>query len=481
VSLSVAPTSTSLALERADRSRGLSQYALLGWLIPLIFFHGLLYMVIMPPWQHYDEPTHFEYAWLIANRGYIPSLNEADSQMRSDLAESMYRFHFYAPGQHLDLTADNPPALGENQRVHPPLYYALVAQPLRLVTRLPLEQQLYVARTLSLILYVLTITAAWRVAVVVVPDEPLIQLTVPLMLLLTPSFADIMTAVNNDVLVNFAAVVLLLGCVLLMSGGVRPSSLALATLALAVGLSTKRTSVILLVPYLIALLWAWHRTPLRVWVVAGALVGGALAAAFTSLQIAHTADGTQVLTLRPWLATIDNTYLRLYMDDWIRSVSNTGHALGLYRLLVMVSFTSFWVRFGWGNVVIGPWAEWAMTGICAASGVGLLVQGWRGRGQLPLWQERCIWLFLIMVALGCLSLFVRLHPLPLDGALPYIPTGRYLFTIMLPAVWLIALGWQGLLPDRWKPYGPIILLGIWGVIDLIAWGGALVGYFYGAV
>jgi hypothetical protein len=122
-----------------------------------------------------------------------------------------------------------------------------------------------------------------------------------------------------------------------------------------------------------------------------------------------------------------------------------------------------------------------MIAICGACGVGLLIQGWRGRGQLPLAQERCIWLFVLMTALGCLSLLVRLHPLPPTNATPYIPTGRYLFTIMLPVIWLMTLGWQGLLPDRWKPYGPIVLIGVWSAIDLIAWGSALVGYFYGVV
>ncbi len=480
VALSVAPTSSSLGRAQADHQHlALGAYAFLAWLIPLALLHGLLYLVIAPPWQHYDEPTHFEYAWLIANLDHFPASDEVDLQMRREVAASMDRFRFFPVGLHPDMTAPDPPALGQNQRVHPPLYYALVSLPLRLVAGLPVDQQLYTARALSLLLCALTITAAWRVATVVVPDEPLIQMVVPLMLLLTPSFADMMTAVNNDVLVNFAAVALLLGCVLLVCGGLRPTSLTLATLALGVGLGTKRTAVILLVPYMIALVWAWHRTPIRAWVIIGILVGGSVALALTSVEIARTTDGTQVFTLRPWLAAIDSSYLRLDLDNWVRSVSDTERANGVYKLLLTVSFTSFWVRFGWGNITIGPWAEWAMAGICVVCGVGLLIRGWRGRGQLSILQERCNWLFLIVVLLGCLSLVARVHPLPPSGAAPYIPTGRYLFTIMLPVIWLITLGWQGLLPDRWKPYGPIMLLGAWVTIDLIAWGGSLVAYFYG--
>ena len=479
MSLSVVSTSPNLVPQQTDRQRVLKQYVVLRWLIPLALFHGMLYLVIVPPWQHYDEPTQFEYAWLIANRNYIPTFNEFDPQMRRDVSSSMDRHRFYPPGQHPNLTSAKPPVLGENQRVHPALYYALVALPLRLVTDLPVDQQLYTARALSLIFYALTITTAWRVVVVLVPDEPLIQMVVPLMLLLTSSFTDIMTAVNNDVLVNFSAAVLILGCVLLIRGGMHPVPLVLATLALGVGLGTKRTTVILLVPYLTTLLWAWHRTPLRVWIVTGVLVVGALLSAFAGLEIVRTTNGLQTLALRPWLNQLDKSYLRLYLDSWVRSVSDMERANGLYQLLLTVSFTSFWARFGWGNIMIGSWADWTMAGICIACGVGMMIQGWRDRGQLSLAQRRCIWLFLMIVIIGCLSLVARLHPLPRVGIPLYIPRGRYIFAVMLPVIWLIVVGWQGLTPDRWKLYSPIVLLGIWFAIDLIVWSSTFVVYFYG--
>ena len=52
-----------------DRSKGscASRVPLL-LLVCLSFIRGLLYVSLVPPWGHYDEPTHFEYVWLIANR-----------------------------------------------------------------------------------------------------------------------------------------------------------------------------------------------------------------------------------------------------------------------------------------------------------------------------------------------------------------------------------------------------------------------------
>ncbi|MEI7770040.1 MAG: hypothetical protein WCI67_08635, partial [Chloroflexales bacterium] len=100
VAVSVAPAPRDLPLEQTDRRVALRAYALFGWLIPLALCHGLLYMLIVPPWQHYDEPPHFEYAWLIADRGRTPTLDEIDPQLRRAVAESMDRARFYPPGQH---------------------------------------------------------------------------------------------------------------------------------------------------------------------------------------------------------------------------------------------------------------------------------------------------------------------------------------------------------------------------------------------
>jgi hypothetical protein len=453
-------------------------YRPLRWLIPLALLHGLIFLALVPPWQHYDEPTHFEYAWLIANHNHIPPSSEVDQTVRREVADSMYRFRFFAPGWRPNLLAPDGPILGADQRVHPSLYYALVSLPLRLSSDLAVEQQLYLARTIGLGLYVLAVLAAWRMATVVVSDEPLMQLAIPLLLLLTPTFADLMTAVNNDALVNFAATSLFLGCTLLIRDGPRPAGLALASLALGVALGSKRTAVILIVPYLLALLWSWWRAPLRLRVIAAIMLVAGLTLALASLELSRSDSGAPLLVVRPWLAQIDKSYLRMNLDAWVRSATDTSQGSGVYQSLLEIGFTSFWARFAWSNVSIGVWADWAMAATCALCGVGLLIQAWRGRGQLSVWQDRCIWLFLIAVVLGVLSMIARLHPLPLSGRTPYIPRGRYIFSVMLPVIWLLALGWQGLLPDRWKPAGPLFLLGIWLGLDLLAWGVSLTGYFY---
>ncbi|MFZ6031479.1 MAG: DUF2142 domain-containing protein [Chloroflexota bacterium] len=164
--------------------------------------HGLVYVFIVPPWQHYDEPNHFEYAWLIAHRGRLPQAGDYDWQMRQDVAASMLAAGFFdALDFRPDLKATDRPAWigGYSQLGDPPVYYMLAALPVWLSASAGVTTQLYAARLLSLGLYLVTVTAAWGLARDLVPAGSRLRWLVPLTLALVPSFADLMTAVNSDV------------------------------------------------------------------------------------------------------------------------------------------------------------------------------------------------------------------------------------------------------------------------------------------
>jgi len=74
-----------------DEPRALSSPArpLLLLLVTVALLRGLLYLAVVPPWQHYDEPTHFEYVRLIAERGRLPHPGDYDLEMRRAIAVSM--------------------------------------------------------------------------------------------------------------------------------------------------------------------------------------------------------------------------------------------------------------------------------------------------------------------------------------------------------------------------------------------------------
>lgn len=440
----------------------MAEWAVLRWLLPLALLQGLLYIIVVPPWEHYDEPGHFVYAAEIA-AGELHERGPAAVAISREVADSMVRHGFLNGQFRPDLIAPGVIRVAENQRVHPPLYYALIALPLRLVRFLSVETQLYTARTVSLLLYALTIVTAWRIAVVVVPDEPLVQRLFPLLVLLVPSFADLMTAVNNDVLLNFAVTAALLGAVLLIRDGLRPLPATLALLGLAVAVAAKRTGLAAAIPVGLAFVWSLHRRAISLrLVLAGlALLIVLAVAALRLVQLSGPEGPYLVLETRPWLDTLDRLYLRLNIAAWLRSASDLAASIGPYQALAVVGFTSFWARLSWGNVALPPLWDWLFAGLCLAAVIGLIagVPRWR---QLSLAQRRSLWLFVTAVLAGALALVARLHPLPPPPIDAYIPRGRYMFWAMVPTIWLLALGVLQLVPARWRS------LSLWGLVVLLA-------------
>ena len=106
--------------------------------IALVFalVHGLIYVFIVPPWQHYDEPNHFEYFWFIASRGVLPAPGDYDQDMRRAVAASMIENGFFkdlGPAPNVNSEAEPIWIGGYSQLTNPPLYYILAALPLIVV------------------------------------------------------------------------------------------------------------------------------------------------------------------------------------------------------------------------------------------------------------------------------------------------------------------------------------------------------------
>lgn len=182
--------------------------------------HGLLWVFIAPPWQHYDEPAHAEYAWLIANKGRLPSPADVDHDMRVAFVRSMIRSGFYVglfPPPDVESPNAPTPHIGYSQLEDSPLYYLIPAVPMYLLRAQAIETQLYAARLTSLLLFLLTVTCAWGVAATLTPPGHALRWILPITLALLPAFADLMTAVNSDVGAIAAFSLFLWGSVRLMN------------------------------------------------------------------------------------------------------------------------------------------------------------------------------------------------------------------------------------------------------------------------
>lgn len=257
------------------------------WKPPLFLFlllliacvRGLVYVLVVPPWDHYDEPTHFEYAWLIANRLSLPQKGEVDQDMRFEVASSLIEHRFYRQGGILPALADreDPVWLGISELNHPPLYYLLLAVPLRAARHLDVVQQLYLARLTSLLLYLCTLWLGYRIVREFVPATHPLCWAVPLAMALLPAYTDLMTAVNNDVGAVTIFCLFLWGAVrTVLHGNSIPRMAWMAGTAL-LCVWTKNTASIALLLLPLAILLALFHGSWKAWwwaIVAAGCIGG---------------------------------------------------------------------------------------------------------------------------------------------------------------------------------------------------------------
>ena len=228
------------------------ELGIVGIILFLGLIHGLIYTFLIPPWQHYDEPTHFEFAWLIANRPGLPGLNDYDQSMRREVAASMIEHNFFdSLGFRPNLLSiDAPIWIGISQVDDQALYYWFVALPLRLVQYTDVVFQLYLGRLFSLVLYLISIATAYLIIAEITPSAHPLRYLVPAVLAMLPSFTDLMTAINNDVgATAFFSLFLLVSVRLIIRGFSFPRLIALGVLAL-ICYYTKNTVAIalLLIP-----------------------------------------------------------------------------------------------------------------------------------------------------------------------------------------------------------------------------------------
>lgn len=205
---------------------------------------GLVYVFLVPPWQHYDEPGHFEYAWLMANDPTALETRGYNQRMRRDVAVSMIENDFFGHSFGIpDLLSENEPIwIGISQVGDQPLYYWLISLPLRLVKYSDITSQLYIARLASLSLFTLVILSAWGIMAELIPDKHTVLIwLVPLTIVLIPGVIDIMSSVNNDVGAAAIFSVFLWGTIRLLKQGPKPKVILLVIAAALASYFTKST------------------------------------------------------------------------------------------------------------------------------------------------------------------------------------------------------------------------------------------------
>lgn len=234
-----------------------------GAVLLIGLLNGLLYVFLIPPWQHYDEPGHFEYVWLLAHQPGLPDPAAPNPQIRRQILASMQQHNFFRDMPEPWSLLQTPANIGIRQLDDPPLYYLLAALPLHLFRFSEVTFQLYLSRLVSLALYLFTLWAAWHALGEILQPNHALRALVPLSMALLPAFTDLMTAVNNDVGAVAVFTFFIWGTAYLLRRGFSWRAMLFSGIPAILALLTKSTVYLCLPLWLLAIAWQlWGRAKL---------------------------------------------------------------------------------------------------------------------------------------------------------------------------------------------------------------------------
>ncbi|HEX9118574.1 MAG TPA: hypothetical protein VGA61_21085 [Anaerolineae bacterium] len=455
---------------RASLFRVGRQHSLLLLLL-LAFVHGLIYAVVIPPWQAPDETGHFEYSWLLAHQGRLPTTATLSPEFEGQLIASLYEWRF-GDFTGRPLAAVMPTRLDdlpENVFVHNSrtvvagrfsLAYLWEAFFLLPVRGQDLAFQLLVARFSSILLNLGIIAFAYQTFGLLAPGRAGVPLAMTLVVVLMPQHTFINSMAGDGPLAELGAGLVLYGWLRLFRQGARPGLIVLLALATVAAIASKATAAFLVPLDLgLAAWWYFHR---------GTGIWSRRRFAYLGIGLAAVAAGA-------WI--FGRSGLGAYALDAVQSlISSPKLLLADARNMtldqaLLASQDSFWGNFGWMALPLS--ARWygAILALTVLALAGWL-SGGREDGEPPRWAA-------LMMAAACLVAFgvFTWTSLLANVSGYYQFQGRYLFPVVVPFTFLLVGGWLRLAPARRRQilFGVVVFVAFLDAWSLL---GYIIPYFY---
>jgi hypothetical protein len=453
----------------------------LPFLLILTVLHGLIYVVIVHPWQAPDEYLHYEYLRLVdAQRTLSLTANDRSSALQWAIEESMVVFRHnqfrLLPTLPEDQFRKIPFPLGStNFTPQPPLYY-LISLPLYWsVSAWPVLDQLYVLRVYSVLLQTLNVWLTYQLAKLIFSESPsALAFGAAAVVALLPQYTFISASYNNDNL----APPLVTGSLFALIKGLKRADLRWWAIALACGglsVASKRTAIGI-VPVLglgslaYGILWLRSNTS---WLRgAGALVFVLLGTCFIGL----VAVLQSFVILPPNLLgtfRLNSNAINLLSDYW-RTPANLASVD--WNTPFHFALESFWGQFGWLTIRLDPavvgvmgWVTWMLALGCV---VGLV------RSFLVPRKVEALKIFALSTLFaGMLFTGLAMAAQYLVAPAVYNPQGRYFFPFISAFAILAIWGWRSWWPRQWQSLGVLSALGLLVIFDGIS-SLAIISFFY---
>lgn len=293
-------------------------------LVVLALLRGFVYAMLIPPWQSPDEHGHFEYAWLVSQRGPLVGPEAVSAAFQQEVLASMARYDFWRfirqsqpeplPTSFTDrstlILALSRPQVGDER----PLYYLLVGALLRLAGDVDVVTGLYIGRAVSVLLFAAAVGVTALATRRLFPESLFMQVVPPVFVLSLPMLGQMGAAVNSDALGVLSSTLFFASLVTVFRDGLTWRRGAAVVAALAVALLSKKTTLFLLPTALLAAPiygWTWGVRLSRWtrWVLLGSAVLMISVAVVLGLTPAQDAAG--------WLARGEDCGpTRLEGDAW---------------------------------------------------------------------------------------------------------------------------------------------------------------------
>jgi hypothetical protein len=447
------------------------------WLAVLLLIalvRGVVYTFVIPPWQHPDEPAHFEHVRYIAEKGRLPAPEAVDVPIRREIVISMRAYDYWPHGApSLDDPAMTQPyvsPVGYSAFVQPRLYYVLAAVWLRPWLGLAIEGQLRVVRLLSVLLNLGLIAAAFLALRVVFPENPRLAAAGGLFLVFLPGLTDLMSAVNNDALLNLQGGLFFLALAWVWRRGPQWASIGLAIALAAAAIFTKRTGVLLPVLLPVAAVFYLLRSRRR-W-VAAAIVAILLAAIIAGTGVWYTNAGAEVQ------AAVGSWFYRYFRADLPRTLANlaSGERVATYAAVSRTVFRSFWAAFGWRDVLLARAWYWIPLGLTALAAAGLLLGRIWCRSKSRQWRASLVAFALVVVAAAWAAAIVRSDAI--QGGALYLSHGRYAYVAIVPFALLMVRGLEAWVPVRLRPVALWAFAALNVGFEAVAFWGYLIPFYH---
>ena len=460
----------------ARRQKGSSNIIIL--ILAIALLRGVLYAVLVPPWQAPDEPFHFEYVAELSNK-YFPR-PAASPSVQAETISSLARWDFW---RYHDQTVPNPLPWGFSAIPlfktiryldRSPTYYYLMLPFYLLAANQDIELRLYLLRLVNAVLGALTVGIAYLTSRAVFPKDEHLSVGVAGFVAFFPMFSFISGSLNNDNLANLLFALFVLFYVKNLNE--KPSLLysALLVVTAFLALLTKRSTVsvaplLLLFPPLVL----FRNKPAGrrdfLWRASGVLAGIVILS-LLALKVWYStplkAQIRNLLNFHYYLSDVAAKFVGFFGPNaWLRTRTNLAYL-----------FQGFWGHYGWQNIPLDSYLYTilAVVSLLAVLGLVLSFLPKTGAGRLLKREQKISFLFLILAVITTVVIaFMR------TTVLEFVPLqGRYIFPVLVPVAIIFVFGLNTLFLKKFQNAAVVALLAGLVVLDLVSWASYLLPAHY---